>query len=135
MTQPTSILIVDDDEVSVMAMKRALTQLQITNPVFVARDGVEALELMEDLKRPYVIMLDINMPRMNGHEFLAAIRDDQRHKGHVVFVLTTSDAPEDICAAYDRQVAGYILKEDAFRSIKAAMNLLGDYIEVVRLSA
>jgi len=130
-----TFLIVDDDEVSVMAVRRALQRLQVENPVAVARDGVEALEVMENLPRPYIILLDINMPRMNGHEFLAAIRDNPDHRTHVVFVLTTSDAPQDIMHAYERQIAGYIVKENAFRSIGAAVKMLDDYIETVRLPA
>lgn len=130
-----TFLIVDDDEVSVMAVRRALRRLQIENPVMVARDGVEALDLMQGLERPYVILLDINMPRMNGHEFLAAIRKDPAYKNHVVFVLTTSDAPQDIMHAYERQIAGYIVKENAYQSIGDAVKLLGGYIETVRLPA
>ena len=135
MGQETSILVVDDDEVSVMAIDRALSRLGIANPVIRARDGIEALETMRTLMRPFIILLDINMPRMNGHEFLAEIRSDPRYKGHVVFILTTSDAPQDIEAAYDRQIAGYILKDNAFESIKSAMCLIRHYVDVVRLTA
>lgn len=129
-----TILIVDDDEVSVMAVRRALTRQKIANPVVVAGDGVEALErLRGDVTRPYVILLDINMPRMTGLELLAEMRADPHLQDSVVFILTTSDAPQDICSAYSHQIAGYILKEDAYRSIGTAVAMLDAYLGIVTL--
>ncbi|SNR51624.1 response regulator [Puniceibacterium sediminis] len=133
-----TFLVVDDDEVSVMAIERAIRKLNITNPVRIARDGLEALELLtskdhDPVRRPFIILLDVNMPRMNGHEFLAALRTNPELKGSVVFMLTTSDAPKDVAAAYRQTVAGYIVKEDAYSSIKSAIELLGAYIKIVRL--
>ncbi len=132
-----TFLIVDDDEVSIMAIRRALGRHRLTNPVVEARDGLEALEMLRGggIAKPFVILLDINMPRMTGLEFLAAIRDDAQLRDTVIFVLTTSDAPQDICAAYSHQVAGYILKEDAYRSIGSAIQLLGTYVGTVTLPA
>ena len=132
-----TFLIVDDDEVSIMAIRRALERHQLDNPVVEARDGLEALDLLRGgtIGKPFVILLDINMPRMTGLEFLAAIRDDEDFSDSVIFVLTTSDAPQDICAAYSHQVAGYILKEDAYRSIGSAIGLLGTYVSTVTLPA
>lgn len=130
----TTILVVDDDEVSVMAIRRALERLEIRSPVVVASDGMAALDwLRSAARKPYVILLDINMPRMDGHEFLAALRADARLKDAVVFVMTTSDAPQDVDWAYARQVAGYIVKEDAYRSIRSAMVLVGIYVATVTL--
>ena len=130
----TTILIVDDDEVSVMAIRRALSRLEIGNPVAVAHDGLEALEILRGgLRKPFVVLLDINMPRMTGLEFLPVLRKDPWLKDTVVFVLTTSDAPRDISSAYAHQVAGYILKDDAYRSIGTAVAMLSAYLEVVKL--
>lgn len=133
---PTRVtfLIVDDDEVSVMAVRRALARQGIENPVVEARDGLEALTILRDqLRRPYVVLLDINMPRMNGLELLAELRDDPGLLDTVVFILTTSDAPQDLAQAYAHNVAGYILKEDAYKSIAEAVSLLDLYTGTVVL--
>ena len=131
-----TLLLVDDDEVAVMAFERAIAQQKISIPVLVARDGDEALEILGDpgrLKAPYVVILDLNMPRMSGHELLEIIRSDPDLKGSVVFVLTTSDDPQDIARAYDKNVAGYVVKEDAYRSIGTTVALLNAYIQTVAL--
>lgn len=134
-TERAHILVVDDDEVSVMAVRRALEQHGIKAPTLVAKDGLEALDLLTSgaVPKPRLILLDINMPRMTGLEFLAAIRGDPCLRNQVVFVMTTSDAPQDIARAYAHQIAGYILKEDAYRSIGRAIEMLGAYIDVVEL--
>ena len=72
--KPVTILLVEDDEVDVKALRWAFDKLKIANPVAVARDGVEALELLKTLARPFLIITDINMPRMNGIEFLRNVR-------------------------------------------------------------
>ena len=114
---PVSLLLVEDDAIDVMTVERMLRKQNIANPLFVARDGVEALEMLRgendraQVPSPYLILLDLNMPRMNGLEFLAELRKDPAHKNAVVFVLTTSDAPEDRHVAYEHRVAGYIVKD------------------------
>lgn len=134
-----TFLIVDDDEVAVMSIKRALKKLRLTNPIEVAHDGREALDVLRGspdnppLKKPYIILLDINMPRMNGLEFLAEVREDRELEHSVVFVLTTSDAPSDIAAAYAHKTAGYIVKEDPQNSVRSAIEMLNSYTEIVSL--
>jgi CheY-like chemotaxis protein len=129
-----TFLIVDDDEVSIMAIRRALARQGIENPVVEAGDGLEALSILKDgVRKPFVVLLDINMPRMTGLEFLAALRDDPSLHDTTVFILTTSDAPQDIGQAYAHNVAGYILKEDAYKSIAAAVGLLDVYTDAVVL--
>ena len=129
-----TILIVDDDEVSIMAIRRALARHDVSNPVQVANDGLEAFEILRGgLSKPFIVLLDINMPRMTGLEFLPLLREDPWLRNTVVFVVTTSDAPLDISRAYDHQIAGYILKEDAYRSIGTAIAMLSGYLEIVTL--
>ena len=77
-----------------------------------ARDGVEALEMLRELPRPYLIITDINMPRMNGIELLRKIRESEEFRDSIVFVLTTSNDEQDKIDAYDLNVAGYMLKTD-----------------------
>lgn len=130
-------LIVDDDEVSVMAIKRAMVTLKLANPVVVARNGVEALELLnrsvetEGKLPPYLVTLDLNMPRMNGLEFLEAIREHPTLKKLLVFVLTTSDAPTDISAAYEKNIAGYIIKDNVAETFREALSMLKEYSQLV----
>lgn len=112
-------LVVEDDEVDVKALKRAFKELHLANPVRFARDGIEALEILrgengqEKLEKPYLVLLDLNMPRMNGIEFLDEVREDPEHHCALVFVLTTSSAEEDRIKSYDKNVAGYMLKSNA----------------------
>ncbi len=112
-----SILLVEDDEVDVMNIQRAFKKNHITNPVHVAGNGLEALAMLRGLDgrekltpAPKIILLDINMPKMNGIEFLTELRTDPELRAISVFVLTTSDEEKDRVAAYDMNVAGYILK-------------------------
>lgn len=110
-----SILIVDDDSVARRAITRTFARNGIENEIFSAQDGIEALELLrgageKKIAWPYLVLLDINMPRMNGIEFLKELRSDPNLSDTVVFVLTTSDDDRDMVAAYSHQIAGYLLK-------------------------
>lgn len=137
--EPVKFLIVDDDEVSIMKMMRAIKKGNFVNPVSIAKDGVEALEILRGdqnqarLTPPYIVTLDINMPRMDGHEFLREIRNDERLKNVVVFVLTTSDNNADIASAYDRNVAGYILKERSEESLLEKVSMIENFSNLVIL--
>jgi DNA-binding NarL/FixJ family response regulator len=134
-------LIVDDDQISVMSIKRALKKLEIINPVRVAKDGIEALDVLrgssecEQLEPPYIIVLDINMPRMNGLEFLSHVRQDAKLSEAVIFILTTSDAKSDIDQAYGNNVAGYILKDNMNASLEASVHMIANYSKMVILPA
>ncbi len=139
MNSPVTLLLVEDDELDVMGIQRAFKTLKISNPLVVARDGVEALEQLRGeggkprLARPYLILLDLNMPRMNGIEFLQELRKDEALHASVVFVLTTSNADEDIVRAYDQNVAGYIVKADPINSFMEALRLIDCYWTIVEL--
>lgn len=109
-----SILLVEDNDLDAEKLQRILDRLGDKRPITRARDGIEALELLRDPERqprpPFVIILDLNMPRMNGQEFLAELRADSSLKGLPVVVLTTSDRRADIEQAYSNQVSGYLTK-------------------------
>ena len=119
MREIVNILMVEDDDIDVEALKRLFAKNGIRNPVYHATNGLEALEIMRGqnnnnkLPKPYVVLLDINMPLMNGIELLKEIRNDQELKDSVIFVLTTSPREEDINITYQLNVAGYFLKKDA----------------------
>ena len=132
-TQVLNILLVDDDEIDVAAVQRALARQRIEYRLFHAHDGVEALEMLREtgaaapLSRPAVVLLDLNMPRMNGFEFLAAIDDDARLGGLPVFVLTTSRDERDLLRAYEHRIAGYIVKSDMALPLDDLAALADDY--------
>ena len=131
------ILLVEDDAVDVMAFKRAIRRCRIANPLSVARDGIEALEILRGgpgqapLRRPYMILLDLNLPRMNGIEFLKILRADVTLRDTLLFVLTTSKADEDRCTAYQLHVAGYIVKSNCTDSLARTVMMLEHYLRVV----
>ena len=136
-----NILIVDDDQVDVRAIKRGLEKQKLVNPVFTAHDGVEALQILrglgghEKLPRPYLILLDLNMPRMNGIEFLQELRDDAELTDSIVFVLTTSSSEEDQTAAYHEHIAGYLLKSEAGENFLKVVKMFEIFVVVVRFPA
>jgi CheY-like chemotaxis protein len=135
-TKPVSLLLVDDDDVDVMGIERALQKLKIANPITRARDGEEALALLRHhtaVARPYIILLDINMPVMNGFEFLTALRHDPALRRSVVFVLTTSQSEHDIVTAYDKNVAGYIVKKQFGDGFMRLAEMLDRYWRVVEV--
>jgi len=137
MTLMVNLLLVEDDEVDIQGMKRAFAKSRIGNPITVARDGIEALEFLRGengrpkLAKPHLILLDLNMPRMNGLEFLQAIRADEDLKKSIVFMITTSKAEEDKARAYEQHVAGYIVKQDPANTFMQAIALMEHYWKIV----
>jgi len=130
-----SLLIIDDDDIDATALRRALHKLKLLNPLYRAKDGIEALEILRngEVPSPYIILL--NMPRMNGLEFLEALRADPQLTHAVVFVLTTSKSDEDIIAAYREHVAGYLLKQRMDSDFMQVVSLLDHYWRVIELPA
>ncbi|HWO17522.1 MAG TPA: response regulator [Kofleriaceae bacterium] len=125
-----NILLVDDDEVDVMTVKRAFTKANITNPVHVATNGREALDLLRSGAIPNtrrIILLDLNMPKMNGIEFLRELRADPVLAPTTVVVLTTSNEDRDRVEAYRLNVAGYLLKPVTFHTFAEVMAALNKY--------
>lgn len=136
-SEAVTILLVEDDEIDSEAIRRAFRKLKIANPMVLAKDGIEALDHLRGtngqatLPRPYLILLDLNMPRMNGLEFLAELRADPTIADSIVFVLTTSDLDADKVKAYGHRVAGYTLKNKVGDSFLGLVNLVEAYWRVV----
>lgn len=132
-----TFLVVEDDEVDVKGIMRAFKRMKIANPIVRAEDGLEALDYLrgtngkQQIPSPYLILLDLNMPRMGGLEFLDAIRQDEDLDTSIVFVLTTSKDDEDRIAAYKKHIAGYVVKTDVQSSFDQAINMLDCYWRVV----
>lgn len=126
-----SFLLVEDDEVDIMNVKRAFEKNKITNPLHIARDGLEALEILKKKPKienfPNVVLLDLRMPKMDGIEFLKNIRADSELKKLIIIVLTTSDDDRDVVSAYDFNVAGYIIKPITFDKFMQAMATINLY--------
>jgi len=140
MTEPNKtvhILLVEDDRIDEKAFLRAIGKLRINNPVTVAHDGLEAWDILKGangkppLPRPNLLVLDINMPRMNGLELLERIRDDVDLHDSIVFMLTTSNDDEDKIEAFNLNVAGYMLKSDVGNSFIRAVELINSYWRLV----
>lgn len=131
------ILLVEDDEVDIMNVQRAFKKASVANPLHIARNGLEALDLLRGENRlailPKIILLDINMPKMNGLEFLEEIRKDDSLRHLSVFVLTTSNEERDKLLAYQHNVAGYILKPVKFTSFLSAVNTLQSFWQLIEL--
>jgi FOG: CheY-like receiver len=131
-----NILLVEDDEVDVMNVKRAFQRNNIGNPLFVAGNGVEALEKLRNGEVPAerrLILLDLNMPRMNGIEFLAELRRDPALAATPVVVLTTSNNDRDKVQAYNFNVAGYLVKPVTFAEFAELMATLNKYWTLVEM--
>ncbi|MFW6359043.1 MAG: response regulator [Chroococcales cyanobacterium] len=129
-----NILLVDDDEVDVMTVQRAFKKNQIPHNLFVASNGLEALTILEgkDPKIKYprhhrIILLDLNMPKMSGIEFLRELRLNSTLRQIPVIILTTSNEDKDKIEAYNLNVAGYILKPVTFPKLVETVTTIHEY--------
>jgi CheY-like chemotaxis protein len=125
-----NILLVEDDEVDVMTVKRAFAKANISNPLFVAHNGIDALELLrkEDIPaKRRLILLDVNMPKMNGIEFLRELRADPKLQQCSVVMMTTSNEERDRIEAFKLNVAGYLLKPVTFQQFAEVMSTINKY--------
>lgn len=108
-----TILLVEDDELDVISFERALKKLNTEYDLFVAHNGKDALNLLSDAKNPVlpdVILLDLNMPKMNGIEFLKALRSEEKFQDLKVFIMTTSSETSDRAITEELGISGYIIK-------------------------
>ena len=134
-----TLIVVDDDLGEAKAVRRSFSKARIANPIIHVMDGVEAIELLRSDLAPqrFILLVDLNMPRMNGIELVGEIRNDRRLKKSVIFMLTTSDDQRDIAAAYDLNVAGYMVKfrcgED-FRNLVDTLSGFRSHVELPFIS-
>ncbi|MGQ7944376.1 response regulator [Flavobacterium sp. WC2509] len=112
MKKPT-ILLVEDDELDIISVERSLKKIESEYVLYTAYNGIEALKILRDKNLgliPDVVLLDINMPRMNGIEFLKIIREDKNFSSLKVFIMTTSSENDDRFEAEQLGISGYIIK-------------------------
>ena len=123
------ILLVEDDSVDAMTVKRIFTEMKVKNQLVHVVDGEEALQYLKNHKnrKPCVILLDLNMPRMNGLEFLKAVKADENLKKIPVIVLTTSNAEQDILESFSSCIAGYIVKPVDYKSFLEIIRTINLY--------
>lgn len=130
-----TLFLVEDDDIDYITMKRSFKQKRIGNPILRARDGQEALDWLKanDVPKPFIMLLDLQMPRMNGVELLSEIRSDAELADSTVFILTTSKDETDIMASYQHNVAGYFVKDEAGEEFLSVVDLLDGYWRIVHL--
>ncbi|ARO87940.1 response regulator [Nitrosospira lacus] len=123
------ILLVEDDQVDTMTVMRALKEIHVTNPVVHLENGEEALLYLQDpaSEKPCIILLDLNMPIMNGIEFLQVVKHNDRLKRIPVIVLTTSEEQQDKMSSFNLGVVGYVVKPVDYRRFVEVMRSIDAY--------
>lgn len=126
MKKTLKILLIEDDTIEVMKFIKVIDTLNLKHQVMESRNGEEALEILENTKElPDIIVLDLNMPKVNGIEFLSSLKGNSNLKYIPTIILTTSNNPKDILECYKIGIAGYILKplkyEDYVMGIKKVL--------------
>ncbi len=140
--KPIEILLVEDNPADALIAREALSEAKLINTIHLAEDGVEALEFLHRqgkfaaAPRPDLILLDLNLPRKNGREVLAEIKEDEQLKSIPVVVLTTSSAEEDVLQSYKLHANCYVIKPVEFdRFVKAIQSIRHFWFSVVTLPA
>ena len=133
--QDDPILLVEDDTVDAMTVKRAMRDLKVSNPVAHVTDGEEALAYLKDpaKPRPCLILLDINMPKMNGIEFLRAVKSDTDLQNLPVVMLTTSTNDRDIIQSFHLSAAGYMIKPVDYKQFVETIRTIDAYWRLSRI--
>jgi CheY-like chemotaxis protein len=134
--RPIDVLLVEDDEGDVLMTREALAEGKILNRLHVAGDGVEALAFLRDEAnaRPDLILLDLNLPKVDGRAVLEEIKADDSLRRIPVVVLTTSEAEEDVLRSYDLHANAYVSKPVDFDQFVRVIRQIDDFfISVVRL--
>lgn len=123
------ILLVEDDRVDVLSVKRAFKDLKIANALEVVGNGEAGLEWLRDEHnpKPCLILLDLNMPRMNGLEFLKAMKNDEDLRRIPVIVLTSSKGEQELLETYEHGVAGYVVKPANYLQLVEVMRVIDLY--------
>lgn len=135
--KPVQILLVEDNPDDVEITKRALAKSRVANDLHVVRDGQDALDFVFHrgefgaAQRPDLILLDVNLPRVNGMEVLESIRTDERTSVIPVIMLTASDREEDVVKSYKLGSNTYIQKPVEFAKFLTALDVLGQYWIVI----
>lgn len=135
-----SILLIEDDDVAAESVIRSLKKISPVIKVVTAQNGLEALEILRGIdgdrviSMPFIVLLDLNMPVMNGFDFLETIRESDEFMDLVIFVLTTSNEDSDKTKAYHHNIAGYMVKSAVGPQFSKLAKLLDSYRDAIELS-
>lgn len=128
MTRELKILLIEDDTIELMKLNRAMLSLNMNHEVTEAKNGEDALELLlKEKYYPDIILLDLNMPKINGIEFLSILKTNESLKFIPTIILTTSSNERDLLACFNLGIAGYIIKPLKYEDYIAKINLLLSY--------
>ncbi|MHC4323337.1 MAG: response regulator [Planctomycetota bacterium] len=129
------ILLIEDDDVDVMTMNRAIRDLNITNQLVSIGDGEEAIEYLRDdsAGKPCIILLDLNMPKMDGAEFLKIVKADKTLKKIPVVILTTSNSDRDVIESFELGAAGYMVKSVDYEKFVETIGAINQYWTLSKL--
>ena len=136
---PLDVLVIDDDDVAAEGILRSLRKCPMPMTCTTAQDGVEGLQILrgqhpeKTIEHPHLVLLDLNMPRMGGLEFLSHLRADEALHKTVVFVLSTSSRDADVAESYHQNVAGYMVKSKLGPQFACLSELLTSYGRSVSL--
>ena len=129
------ILLVEDDNVDVMTVKRALKDLKVSNQLVPINNGEEAIEYLkkENTTKPCFVLLDLNMPKMNGAEFLKTVKADKALKKIPVVILTTSNSEQDVIESFELGAAGYMVKSVDYEKFVETIQAIERYWTLSKL--
>jgi len=134
MKEKLKILLIEDDVIEVMKLNRAISSLELPHEIIEANNGEEALKMLKDKKAlPDLILLDLNMPKLNGIEFLSILKSDEDLKFLPTVILTTSSNRKDLKECYKIGVSGYILKPLKYEDYKSKLNNVLTYWSINEL--
>lgn len=127
-----TILLIEDDDVDAIGLTRSVDKKGLNNKIVRAKNGKEALNLLknDEVPFPFIILLDLNMPMMDGLEFLTYLREYEKFKNTIVYVLSTSKSEHDIALSFDKHVAGYFIKNDVGTGYDAIVEFLDAYMKI-----
>ncbi|WP_422350048.1 response regulator [Flagellimonas sp.] len=128
-----NVLFIEDDMIETMKLQRAISKFQSKHKIIEAKNGEEALEILNGESLPDIILLDLNMPRMSGIEFLTKIKSDEKLKYLPVIILTTSENRVDLLKCFEIGIAGYIIKPLKYEDYESKLKKVFDYWEISEL--
>jgi DNA-binding NarL/FixJ family response regulator len=129
------ILLIEDDDVDVMTVNRALRDSKVTNQLVSIGDGEEAIEYLRDesATKPCIVLLDLNMPKMDGAEFLKIVKADKALKKIPVVILTTSNSDRDVIESFELGAAGYMVKSVDYEKFVETIRAIDQYWTLSKL--
>ncbi|MCL6267146.1 response regulator [Flagellimonas myxillae] len=128
-----NVLFIEDDMIEAMKLQRAISKFESKHKIIEAKNGEEALEILKGGSLPDIILLDLNMPRMSGIEFLSVVKADERLKYLPIIILTTSENRTDLLKCFEIGIAGYIIKPLKYEDYESKLKKVFDYWEISEL--